>query len=66
MTILRAITDKNDKIILRLEESIQLLSENDGDNKREAASLIRKLYGGVGSFSRNYKWKNSIKLENST
>lgn len=68
MTILRAITNKNDKIILLLEESIKLLSENnqkrwaegltclmrhyiESDNKQEAASLIKKLYGAAGSFS---------------
>ncbi len=61
-------TDKNDKIILLLKESIKLLSENDekrwaegltslmrhyieNGNKQEAATLIKKLYGGAGSFN---------------
>lgn len=68
MTILRAITNKNDKIILLLEECIQLLSENDekrwaevlirlkrhyieNDNNEETLSLIRKLFGGAGTFN---------------
>jgi hypothetical protein len=65
---MQAHNDKADRIILRLEECIQLLSENDekrwaegltclmrhyieSDNKQEAASLIKKLYGAAGSFS---------------
>ncbi|HEY2567140.1 MAG TPA: hypothetical protein VGH95_05500 [Candidatus Aquirickettsiella sp.] len=61
-------TDKKDKIILLLEESIKLLSKNNqkrwaeglmclmrhyikSDNKQEAASLIKKLYGGAGTLN---------------
>ena len=72
-------TDKNDKIIILLKESIKLLSENnqkrwaegltslmrhyiESDNKQEAASLIKKLYGGAGTLNDVVLHKNKRPL----
>jgi hypothetical protein len=66
--IMQINNDKDDKMIVFLEENIKLLSENDekrwaevltrlmqnyieSDNKQGVASLIKKLYGGAGTFN---------------